>query len=85
MNIISVPGRWFIRLASGAELILWADGYARRGTEYVFGVLVDANDDEQESDSVEILTRTPSNPLRVELCVARIPMTAVASISSEPV
>ena len=84
MNIITAPSRWFIRLASGAELVLWADGYTQRGAEYVFGVLVDASNEEQESDSVEILARTPSNPARVELCVARIPVAAVASISSEP-
>lgn len=83
VKLTNLPTPWFIRLTSGAEVVVWADAYSREGPEYVFGSLVDATVEEQESDGIWVTARTPANPERVEIAVARIPTAAVAAISSE--
>jgi hypothetical protein len=76
------PRRWAIRLVSGAEIALWADGFEEVAGEYVFGNLVDATPDEQTLPHVEVTNRTPSNPARVVVTVARIPIDAVATLGT---
>jgi len=64
---------------------VWADaveGLSRPddGRDYTFGSLMDI--DEVDQDEFEILARTPSNPRRVEVAVARFPRGAVRDIVS---
>jgi hypothetical protein len=82
--VVNLPSRWFILLASGTEVFLWADSYTQQGADYVFGILGDATAEEQEHDNVEIVARARSEPARVEIRVARIPIGAFAAVSSEP-
>ena len=48
----------------------------------MFGNLVDATPEEQASGFLEITNRTPSNPERVIVTVARIPAHEVASVTT---
>lgn len=75
-----VPGRWTIRLVSGTEIALWADSFQESPDEYVFGNLVEATPLEQTSPDLEITNRTPSDPQRVIVTVARIPASEVADV-----
>jgi hypothetical protein len=56
--------------------------FGQEDGDYVFGALVDASPDEQKYPNIEITNRTPANPLRVVVTVARFPCTSVASIVS---
>jgi hypothetical protein len=83
VKLTNLPSPWFVRLTSGADVIVWADAYSQEGPEYVFGSLVDATAEEQQYDGLQVTARTPANPQRVEIAVARIPKAVVARISSQ--
>jgi hypothetical protein len=72
------PAWWELTLVGGQTLEVWADGYSETEGWYEFTVLADAEESEQQQ--LEIASRTPSNPLRVLVTVARIPHEIVASI-----
>jgi hypothetical protein len=79
------PGRWLVTLTDGSVVVVWADsaqGLSGPDDErdYVFGTLMDIDD--ADEDGFEILARTPSNPRRVEVAVARFPRSAVQSVRS---
>jgi hypothetical protein len=60
------------------SVVVWADGYMEVGDDLVFGALVDATADEQAD--LDATNRTPSNPLRVAITIARFPRSAVEMI-----
>jgi hypothetical protein len=72
-------GRWEITLTTGTTVEVWADGFQELDGFYVFGVLVDV-DSEPDRTSVLVLNRTPANPARVIIALARFPVSAVAEI-----
>ena len=77
------PSRWVVTLADGSTVEVWADaamGLSDDNGDYVFGLLMDI--DEACQQGFEVTARTPSNPLRVEVAVARFPRTAVLRVES---
>ena len=75
---IEPPAWWELELIGGQNVEIWADGYSEADGWYEFTVLADAEDSEQQQ--LEIAGRTPSNPRRVLVTVARVPQEIVASI-----
>ena len=73
--------RWHVKLQAGNTVEVWADGYQELDGDYVFGVLVDA-EEASDIDSLDIAGRTPSNPLRVIVALARFRIDDVAEITS---
>ncbi|GAA1846871.1 hypothetical protein [Asanoa iriomotensis] len=72
------PSRWVVELHSGEIIELAADGYSRTDGDLLFSILVDATVAEQAD--VRVIGRTPTDPERVIILVARIPERAVAEI-----
>jgi hypothetical protein len=79
MRIITLPAEWRITLTDGSMLRVWADGYQEIDRHYTFGILMDAETDLPESALVTNVT--PSDPSRVVVSVARLPIDAVGDIS----
>ncbi|MFJ4592872.1 MULTISPECIES: hypothetical protein [unclassified Kitasatospora] len=69
------PLPWHLTLDGGAVVELWADGYGVEGGAYVFSVLARATVAEQ--GQVDVVARTPADPTRVGVTVARVPVAAV--------
>ena len=67
-------------MADGTAIEVWSDGYSEVGECFVFGALVDATPEEQAV--LDVTNRTPSNPLRVIIALARFPVSAVAKVRS---
>jgi hypothetical protein len=65
-------------IADGSVGTIWATGFSIEAEEYVFAGLMDASPEEQAD--VDILGRTPTNPLRVDVMVARLPLALVDSV-----
>jgi hypothetical protein len=81
--MLDAPSKWCITLTDGSDVYLWAWAYSGRddpSADYVFSSLMDVDVDEQAD--YEIDARTPSNPRRVSVVVARFPRAAVADINS---
>lgn len=81
MNVLEPPTLWLVDLRDGSSARVWANSCSSPTAEddwYTFGVLVDASREEQWSS--EVLARTPANPGRVEVCVARFEAQAVKSV-----
>lgn len=79
------PTRWTVILNDGSVVEVWADtvtGLAGPddGRDFLFGCLMDIEPELQ--DAFEVSARTPSNPRRVEVVVARFPRNAVQDITS---
>jgi hypothetical protein len=77
------PTRWLVELHDGSKVEVWADAVTGLAgpdddRDYVFGVLMDVDADQQPF--FEVTARTPTNPRRVEVAVARFPRHAVVSI-----
>jgi hypothetical protein len=75
------PTKWVITLHDGSAVEIWADSAEGSAgpddtRDYTFCSLMDI--DEAEQDGFEIVDRTPSNPRRVLVAVARFPRSAVA-------
>src|SRR4051812_25954849 len=71
MRFITAGGNWEITLGDGCVIRLWADGYQELDGHYDFGVLVDVEG--KAPDTLVITNRTPSDPDRVVISLARIP------------
>jgi hypothetical protein len=56
---------------------VWADGYSREGDHYTFSVLIDLDEGEELPSDVLMLGKTPSNPSRFDVAVARFPKAAM--------
>ena len=77
------PGHWLVTLADGLVVDVWADSVqGLAGPEdqrdYRFCNLMDVPPDRQ--GEFEIVGRTPTNPRRVIVTVARFPRTSVLRI-----
>lgn len=74
------PSAWRVKLASGSVVEVWADGYQELDGYLVFTTLVDA--ERQPEDSILVVARTPTNPLRLDVAVARFRTDDVSDVSS---
>jgi len=72
------PSQWVITLKSGNTIELLADRFSQVDDEVRFSVLAEATNEEQAA--VCVLGRTPSQPERVDILVAKIPQAEVAQI-----
>lgn len=79
VRILTTVGEWEVLLTSEAVLRIWADGYQEIDGHYDFGILIDAGDD--LPDTALVTNRTPADPRRIVVSVARVPVVAVKSIS----
>lgn len=61
---------------------LAADAYSEEGGQLMFNVLVDPDADEQGQMVVD--WRTPNNPRRVGVVVAKVPAAEVANLYTAP-
>lgn len=68
--------RFDLPLVGGQTMSIWACGYSRHPGELVFSVLADVEPADQES--LQITGRSPTNPLRVDVIVARVPTELLA-------
>jgi hypothetical protein len=80
------PTHWVVTLTDGAQVDIWADAVTGLSgpedtRDYTFGVLMDIDPGLQ--DQFDVTARTPSNPRRVEVCVARFPRSSVRDVRSE--
>ncbi|WP_214109713.1 hypothetical protein [Acrocarpospora catenulata] len=83
MNFVAgVPSRWLVTLHSGSVIELAADCYSEADGDLLFSILVDATPEEQSQMVVE--GRTPYDPARVIVLVAKIPVAEVADILTAP-
>jgi hypothetical protein len=74
------PSRWRVKLTSGSIVDVWADGFEALEGYFVFTALVDA--ERTPDESILVVNRTPTNPLRLDVALARFPVTEVSDISS---
>lgn len=77
MRFLTEPGEWTISLVDGSTVCVWADGYETVEAHHDFGLLIDT---EGAPLSMPISSRTPSDPHRVVVSVARFPVAAVSKI-----
>jgi hypothetical protein len=70
-------------MRSGEMIDVWAHAFATEDGHHVFEVLTDTRG--VLPDSAVVTARTPSNPERLALAVARFPVTAVEDIESDVV
>ncbi|HEY4854135.1 MAG TPA: hypothetical protein VII22_25390 [Streptosporangiaceae bacterium] len=86
MNLVAgPPGHWLVTLADGAVVDVWADSVEgltgpQDQRDYSFGNLMDIHPDDQ--NGFDITARTPADPRRVVVTVARFPRSAVVRIIS---
>ena len=83
MQLTDPPARWVVTLNDGSEVEIWAHAVeglsgAEDNRDYLFGVLMDVEPELQ--GEFEVTARTPSNPRRVEVAVARFPRSSVQDI-----
>jgi hypothetical protein len=74
-----------VTLTDGSVIHVYADAVTGLSgpddtRDYVFGSLMDISPELQ--DDFEVTARTPSDPARVEVMVARFPRAAVRDVSS---
>jgi hypothetical protein len=74
------PSAWRVTLKSGSVIDVWADGFQELDGYVVFTALVDV--ERAPEDSILIMGKTPSNPLRLDVAVARFPENDVSDVSS---
>ncbi|MDH6706846.1 hypothetical protein P3T27_003573 [Kitasatospora sp. MAA19] len=72
------PLPWHVALDGGVLIELWADGYGVEDGAYLFSVLARATQEEQRQ--VDVVARTPADPQRVGVAVARFPAAAVRDV-----
>lgn len=82
-HVAGPPSHWRVLLNDGSTVDVWADGLT--GTsgpnddrDYEFGYLMDI--DPSLQGEFEVTARTPSNPNRVHVVVARFPRASVRKI-----
>ena len=79
------PSRWLVTLLDGSVIEVWADSVeGLTGPEdqrdYVFGNLMDIRPEDQKG--FDITARTPTNPSRGVVTVARFPSACVVRVAS---
>ena len=79
------PSHWIVLLNDGSRVDVWADSVTGLSgdddpRDYEFGCLMDV--DPELQDQFMVTARTPSNPSRVEVQVARFPRAAVQDVYS---
>lgn len=79
------PAHWIVILADDSRVDVWADTMTGLSgpedqRDYEFGVLMDIEPALQVE--FDVTARTPSNPSRVEVCVARFPRSSVKDVHS---
>jgi len=79
-----LPRQWQVVLTDGSTIGVWSGCYGEADGYYTFEILADAAPEEQADDDLVIAGRTPSNPERILLTVARIPIGLVATIWTRP-
>lgn len=84
-RVAGPPTRWRVVLQDGSVVDVWADAVAGLAgpddqRDYSFGCLMDI--DPALQSKFEVTARTPSNPRRVEVLVARFPRATVRDIQS---
>ncbi|MGW2349030.1 hypothetical protein [Actinacidiphila glaucinigra] len=72
------PSRWHVELVTGQAMELWADGYSHVRGEYVFSNLVRLSVRDQAH--ADVTARTPADPERVMVAVARIAAESVTAV-----
>jgi hypothetical protein len=63
------PTGWTVTLTGGATVEIWADGYGKEDGFVVFTSLVDV--ESEPGDWIVVTGRTPSNPQRLIVAIAR--------------
>lgn len=79
------PSRWLVTLHDGSVIEVWADSVeGLAGPEdqrdYLFGNLMDIRPEDQKG--FDVTARTPANPSRVMVTVARFPRASVVRVAS---
>ena len=69
------PTKWLVTLPGGQTVEVWADGVSEEEGFFVFSILVDATVEEQQL--LDVTGRTPSNVARVQVTVARFPVSSI--------
>ncbi|WP_426573837.1 hypothetical protein [Aquihabitans sp. McL0605] len=77
VELITGLNPWKVKMADGSVLLLWASGYTDVGSERVFTVLMEATAEEQAL--LDVISRTPAGPPRVDVALARIPIAQIES------
>ena len=85
VTLAGQPSRWLVTLADGSVVDVWAhsvEGLAapEDQRDYRFCVLMDISP--QDQSGFDVVARTPADPNRVDVTVARFPRRLVADISS---
>ncbi|MEE6262192.1 hypothetical protein [Plantactinospora sonchi] len=80
MKYAVAPSRWLIRLRSGTQLEVWANGYSVDEDHYVFGALMDGSPEELEGAPLAVWP--PLQPGCFQILVARIPEAEVAEVNA---
>ena len=78
MRHVTELAYWEVTLIDGQTVEVWADGYQEVDGAFIFGVLADVDEDQQ--NDLLILGRTPTNPERVIVGLSKFPQHAVAKI-----
>ncbi len=79
------PSQWLVTLLGGSVIEVWADSVeGLAGPEdqrdYLFGNLMDIRPEDQKG--FDVTARTPTNPSRVVVPVARFPRASVVRVAS---
>jgi len=82
MKVLTSLDPWIVTFTTGHDATIWAGGYANVGEMYEFSVYVELEEEEPGIDRAPIVMRTPANPARVSIAVARIPVEDVTRIVS---
>jgi hypothetical protein len=87
VNLAGEPEHWLVTLADGSVVDVWADSVeGLAGPEdqrdYLFGNLMDIAPADQQA--FEVTARTPANPSRVVVTVARFPRPSVRRVTTAP-
>jgi hypothetical protein len=77
-----LPNQWQVVLRDGSAVGIWADAYGEKNGHYTFEILADATPEERADPDLVIDAETPSNPERILITVARIPIDLVANVYS---
>jgi hypothetical protein len=86
MRLLGIPNQWIVTLNDGSQVEIWAGsltGSSEPGDDrdYTFSVVVDDVEPEAQAD-FEVTARTPNDPRRVVVAVARFPRNSVQDIWS---
>ncbi|MEO3744099.1 hypothetical protein [Plantactinospora sp. B5E13] len=80
MKYAVAPSRWLVRLRSGVQLEVWANGYSVDEGHYVFGTVFDGVP--EELAGAPLAAWPPLQAGSFQILVARIPEDEVADVES---